>query len=86
MKVRPLVVRGAESWQFLAFVFTAAVVLELSWISQIEIPSVWKIPSVWISLAADTLLFVGTFYTVMRNGRVRNWLLGRPRKWIKEER
>jgi hypothetical protein len=73
--VRPRVIRGAESWQFFAFIFTAAVVLEIAWISEV--------PNVWARLALDTLAFVGTFYTVMLNGRVRNWLVGRL-KSIKE--
>jgi hypothetical protein len=75
MTVRARVIRGAESWQFFAFVFAAAVVLEMAWISEV--------PNVWARLVLDTLAFVGTFYTVMVNGRVRNWLAGRL-KWIKE--
>jgi hypothetical protein len=73
--VRRRVIRGAESWQFFAFIFTAAVVLEIAWISEA--------PNVWARLALDTLAFVGTFYTVMLNARVRNWLAG-VLGWIKE--
>ena len=75
MKVRGRVIRGAESWQFFAFVFTAAAVLEIAWISEI--------PCVWGRLVLDTFAFVGTFYVVMVDPRVRNWLAGRL-KWIKE--
>ena len=75
MTLRARVIRGAESWQFFAFVFAAAVVLEIAWISEV--------PNVWARLVLDTLAFVGTFYAVMLNARVRNWLVGVLR-WIKE--
>jgi len=68
MKARASVTRGTESWQFFAFVFVAAVTLEIAWISEIS--------NMWIRLVADSLAFAGTFYIVMVNRWVRNWLVG----------
>jgi hypothetical protein len=77
MKARARLTRGFETWQFFAFVFMAAVTLEIALISAIS--------CVWIRLGSDTLAFVGTFYIVMLNGCVRNWLAG-VLPIIKEER
>ena len=77
---RALIVgRAAETWQFFAFVFAAAVTLVLALID--EMPdrlAAWRI-------AAKVVAFGGLAYLTLVNIRVRNWLarlLGR----FKEER
>jgi hypothetical protein len=62
------VTRGAETWQFFAFIFAAVLTLVLALVD--EIPEVhWR----W-RIAAKVLSFVGLAYFMLINIRVRNWL------------
>jgi hypothetical protein len=71
------VIRGAESWQFFAFVFAAVVPFEFVWTSEL--------PNVWLRLVAGTTAFILTFYLIMLNPRARNWLVGQLNSRIKPE-
>jgi len=71
------VTRGAERWQFFAFVFAAAVTLALTLID--EIPDArWRVP-------AKAASFVVLAYLLLRNNRVRD-RLARVLQAFKEER
>lgn len=61
-----IVTRAAETWQFFAFVFAAAVTFALALLD--EIP-VWP----W-RIGAKGVAFVGLGYLVLVNVRVRDWL------------
>jgi len=63
------VTRGAESWQFFAFVFAATVTLALALVD--ELPGrLWP----W-RIVAKAAVFVGLAYVTLVNVRVRNWLV-----------
>ncbi len=73
------VVRGAETWQFFAFVFAALATLALTLLD--EIPDRlfrWRI-------ASKLVAFFGLAYVTLVNVRVRNWLV-RLLGMFKEER
>jgi len=71
------VTRGAETWQFYAFVFAAAVTLALALIDEIPSPS-WRI-------AAKVVSFFVLTYLLLINVRVRDYL-ARLLGTFKEER
>jgi hypothetical protein len=62
------VTRAAETWQFFAFVFAAAVTLTLALIEDI--------PHAYWRIAAKVVSFFGLVYLLLINVRVRNWLAG----------
>jgi len=66
--VKAGVTRGAESWQFFAFVFSALVFWEFAWISEI--------PLIWLRMPMEGLAIVVTFYLVLWNPWIRNRLVG----------
>ena len=53
--------------KFFAFIFAALVALEVTLMGEI--------PQLWLRMIMEALAFVGTFYVVMLNARVRNWLV-----------
>ena len=60
------VTRGAETWQFFAFIFAAVLTLVLALIDEI--------PNVHLRIGGKILSFVGLAYLMLVNIRVRNWL------------
>ncbi len=69
-EVTAVVTRGAEAWQFFAFVFAAVVTLALAVLE--EIPDQrWQ----W-RIAAKVLAFFGLAYLTLINVPVRNFLVG----------
>lgn len=72
------VTRGAESWQFFAFVFAAVVTLALTLID--EIPDYLG----WWRLAAKVVAFVVIGYLTLRNVTAGEWLI-RVLQAFKEE-
>jgi hypothetical protein len=72
-----VVTRGAESWQFFAFVFAAFTTLGLSLVESVPLCLTLKIE-------AKVLLFLLLFYVFMVNVRVRNVLV-RVLGWLKRE-
>ena len=73
----PKVTRGAESWQFFAFIFGSVAALGLSVIDDLVIPVPAKI-------VLRILWFALCFCVIMLNLRVRN-KLARFLGWLKEE-
>lgn len=70
-EVSPQVIRGAESWQFFAFVFAAAVTFLLALIE--EIPAAGFSP---LRFGLKVLAFAGVGYATLFGHRGRNWLVG----------
>jgi membrane associated rhomboid family serine protease len=73
------VTRGAESWQFLAFVFAALVALAFALIDDIAARNWWRLG---VKLAA----FAVVGYLTLFDPKVRNWLVGFLSARIKVER
>ncbi len=67
--------RGAESWQFFAFIFAALSAFEFAIIDDLNLNTRWKLP-------LQIIAFVGTFYLTMLNSFIRNRLVG-VLIWIK---
>jgi hypothetical protein len=65
------VTRGAESWQFFAFVFAAVLTLVFS---LLEESYRFHARVVWQRMGIKTLVFAFCFYIFMRNDYVRNKL------------
>ena len=76
------VIRGPESWQFFAFVFAAVLTLALSVLDEFQR---FHSQGVWLRIVIKTLLFIVCFYIFMRNGFVRNKLIGLL-IWLKNEK
>lgn len=74
------VTRGAESWQFFAFIFAAVFALAVELLQDSPLPKVW-----WQRILAKALLFAGCFYLFMLNHWMRN-LLADILGWLKVER
>ena len=74
------VTRGAESWQFFAFVFAALVSLAFTLAD--EIPDRHQTYRV----LAKVVSFVGLGYLLLINARVRNWLAGLLTTFKRERR
>jgi len=79
------VVRGAESWQFLAFVFAAVVALALTCLQDLYEWEASGVKRVVIKITSKIVLFALCFYVVMVNVWVRNQLLAFL-GWLKVER
>jgi hypothetical protein len=76
-KVTPTVTRGAESWQFFAFVFAAFAAIGLALADDLVKCAGWRV-------ATKLSWFAFTFYLFMLNGWVRNELI-RFLGWLKVE-
>ena len=78
LKATATVTRGAESWQFFAFVFGAFAAIGLALADDMVIAPGWKV-------ATKLSWFAFTFYVFMVNGWVRNHLI-RLLGWLKVEK
>ena len=79
--------RGAESWQFFAFVFGATLAFVLSIVDSVVSMSATAHPKApAYGLAAKLLLSAADAYFVLFNLRVRNGLVGYLGAWKKENR
>jgi hypothetical protein len=76
------VTRGAESWQFFAFVFAAVLTLVFS---LLEESYRFHARVVWERMGIKTLVFAFCFYIFMRNDYVRN-NLAKFLGWLKVEK
>jgi hypothetical protein len=76
--VQATVTRGAESWQFLAFIFAAVAAFLLSIVDELDLPHPWRI---LLKLVA----FLFCFYLFMVNVRMRNKLI-KFLGWIRVEK
>jgi hypothetical protein len=76
------VMRGAESWQFFAFVFAAVLTLALTVLDEVP-DDQWPL---WFRIATKVLAFFGLGYVTLRNNRVRRWLLSTLLPAFKRER
>jgi len=76
------VTRGAESWQFFAFVFAALVTLALTLLDEIP-DDQWPW---WGRIAPKLLAFIVLGYVTLVDNRVRRWLLSRLLPAFKRER
>ncbi len=70
-ELSPQVIRGAESWQFFAFVFAAIVTFLLGLIE--EIPAAGFSP---LRFGLKVLAFTGVGHAALVSRRGRNWLVG----------
>ena len=69
--------RGAESWQFFAFVFAALVTLFFGLIDEVETPS--------LRILLKVISFVIVGYLTLINVGCRNWLVGLLGQFKKEQ-
>lgn len=76
--VSAVVTRGAETWQFFAFVFAAVAAFGLSLIEELHVDLGWRV-------GVKSIYFLSCFYTFMVNVRMRN-KLARFLGWIKTEK
>jgi hypothetical protein len=76
------VTRGAESWQFFAFVFAALVTLALTLLDEVPNTS-WPW---WCHVAAKIGAFVGLGWLTLLDTSVRRWLLSTVLPAFKRER
>lgn len=68
MKAEATVIRGAEAWQFFAFVFAATVAVALALIEEVGHPA--------LRIGLKLVAFVGLAYAILLNSTVRNFLVG----------
>lgn len=73
------VIRGAESWQFFAFIFAAVAAIGLSLIEELHVEAA-------LAVGIKILYFFLCFYIFMANTWIRNRILMRLLGWIKTER
>ena len=69
--------RGAESWQFFAFIFAALLTLLFGLIDEVPGAAGWRI-------LLKILAFVVTGYFTLLNARCRNFLVGILHRFKKE--
>lgn len=67
-EARTQVIRGAESWQFFAFVFAATVTFLVAVFEEV--------PGTGLRLALKVLAFAVVGYATLISPRGRNWLVG----------